>query len=56
MAERNRGSVVASKGDGRDLVVNTLGAITLAVVVGVIALLPFQLPEMLQFAGRVTAP
>jgi len=47
---------MASKGGGRDLVLNTLGAITVAVAMFVIALLLFQLPEMLQLAGRVTAP
>lgn len=47
---------MAHKAGRKDLLVNTLGAITLAVIVGVIAMLLLQLPEMLQFAGRVTAP
>lgn len=46
---------MAAKGRGKDLVVNALGAFTLAVAVGVIAMLLFQLPEMLQLAERVTA-
>ena len=34
--------------------VNTLGLVTVAVAVGVIAVLLFQLPEMVQFAGGVS--
>ncbi len=45
---------IAGKRRGNDLVVNILGAITLAVVVGVIAMLLFQLPEMLQLADRIS--
>lgn len=47
---------MASKGGRKDLLVNAVGAITVAVAMFVIALLLFQLPDMLQFAGRVTAP
>jgi len=45
---------MAGKGRGKDLVVNAMGAVTLVVAVFVIAMLLFQLPEMLQFAERVT--
>ena len=45
MAERDR---------GKDFLVNALGTVTLAVAVFVIVMLLFQLPEMLQFAERVT--
>jgi len=45
---------IAGKGQGKDLVVNAIGAVTLAVAVFVIAMLLFQLPEMLQLAERVT--
>lgn len=45
---------MAKKGRTTDLLVNILGAVTLAVAIGVIALLLFQLPEMLQLVGRVT--
>lgn len=46
---------MAEKGRGKDLIVNALGAVTLAVAVGVIAMLLFQLPQMLQLAEQVTA-
>lgn len=45
---------MAGTGRGKDLVVNALGAVTLAVAVFVIAMLLFQLPEMMQLAERVT--
>jgi CBS domain-containing protein len=46
---------MADSGRGRDLLVNALGAITLAVAIGVIAMLLFQLPAMLRLAEQVTA-
>jgi CBS domain-containing protein len=45
---------MANSDRGKDLLVNTLGAITLAVAVGVIAMLLFQLPAMLRLAEQVT--
>jgi len=44
---------MASSDRGKDLLVNALGAITLAVAIGVIAMLLFQLPAMLQLAEQV---
>jgi CBS domain-containing protein len=46
---------MADKARGKDLVVNALGAVTLVVAIGVIAMLLLQLPNMLQFAEQVTA-
>ena len=37
-----------------DLLVNAVGAVTLVVAVGVIAMLVYQLPAMLELVGRVT--
>lgn len=45
---------IAGKRRGNDLVVNVFGAITLAVAVGVIAMLLFQLPDMLRLAGEIS--
>ena len=45
---------LARQGRGHDLVVNTLGLVTIAVGVGVIAVLLLPLPEMVQFAGGVS--
>lgn len=39
---------------GKDLVVNTMGVVTVAVAVGVIAVMLFQLPDMLQLAGTLS--
>lgn len=41
---------------GKDLVVNTLGVVTVAVAVGVIAVMLFQLPDMLQLADTLSRP
>lgn len=45
---------IAGMRRGNDLVVNVIGAITLAVAVGVIAILLLQLPEMLQLAEQLS--
>jgi hypothetical protein len=39
---------------GKDLVVNTMGLVTAVVAVGVIAVMLFQLPDMLQLAGTLS--
>lgn len=44
---------VAGRRRNNDVVVNVLGAITLAVAVGVIAMLLFKLPEMMQLADQL---
>jgi signal-transduction protein with cAMP-binding, CBS, and nucleotidyltransferase domain len=46
---------IAQRGRGKDLVVNTMGIVTVAVAVGVIAVLLFQLPEMMRLAGNLSA-
>lgn len=47
-------SALAEKGHGKDFLVNAFGAVTFAVAIGVIAMLIYQLPDVLQVAGRVT--
>ena len=47
---------MANSGRTKDLLVNALGAVTLAVAIGVIAMLLLQLPVMLQLAEQVTGP
>lgn len=42
------------RGRGHDLVVNTLGLVTVVVAVGMIAVILRQLPEMVQFAGGIS--
>jgi hypothetical protein len=38
------------------MVVNAIGGVTLAIIVGVIALLLIQLPELVNFLGRGSPP
>lgn len=49
-------SALAEKGHGKDLLVNAFGAVTFVVALGVIAMLIYQLPAVMQLAGRVTGP
>jgi signal-transduction protein with cAMP-binding, CBS, and nucleotidyltransferase domain len=46
---------MASRGRRQDILVNVLGAVTLAVAIGVIAMLLLQLPELIDFIGRVSS-
>jgi CBS domain-containing protein len=46
-------NAMAENGGRKDLLVNIVGAITLVVAVGVIGMLIYQLPDMLQFAGGI---
>lgn len=48
---RDLAGAMAARSKASDLLVNTVGAITAAVAVGVIAMLLFQLPDMFQIAG-----
>ena len=48
---RELAGAMAARSTASDLLVNTVGAITAAVAVGVIAMLLFQLPDMFQIAG-----
>ena len=43
---------MAKRGDGKDLVANAFGLVTVALAVGVIAAMLFQLPEMMQLAAN----
>lgn len=45
---------MASRGGQKDMLVNVLGAVTLAVAVGVVAMLLIQLPELVSFVGQVS--
>ena len=44
---------MASRGRQKEMLVNALGAVTLAVALGVIAMLLIQLPELANFLGQV---
>lgn len=48
--------VMASSRWRRDMLVNAIGGVTLAIIVGVIALLLIQLPELVNFLGRGSPP
>jgi CBS domain-containing protein len=48
-------NAVARQGSGRDLLVNAVGLVTVALAVGVIAVMLLQLPEMMQLAGSLGA-
>jgi len=45
---------MASRGRQKDILVNAMGAVTLAVAIGVIVMLLIQLPELLNFLGQVS--
>jgi CBS domain-containing protein len=47
---------MADKGRRKDLLVNVVGTITLAVAIGVIAMLLYEFPHMLRLAEDVLAP
>jgi len=48
-------NAVADPGGRKDWVVNLFGIVTLTAAISVIAMLVYQLPEMMQLAERVTA-
>ena len=47
---------LADKTRRKDFLVNALGGLTLAVALGVIAMLIYEFPDMLRLAGRALAP
>jgi signal-transduction protein with cAMP-binding, CBS, and nucleotidyltransferase domain len=47
---------LASRGRQTDMLVSTIGGVTLAVAVGVIIMLLIQLPDLLSFLGQTRAP
>ena len=47
---------MASRGPQTDSLVNTLGVVTFAVAVGVIAMLLIQLPDLMSFIGTASTP
>ena len=48
-------NAVAERGNGKDRIVNAFGFVTVALALGVIAAMLFQLPEMMQLAGGLSA-
>jgi len=47
-------AAMAEQRRGRNLLVNVVGGVTLSVAIGVIVMLAYQLPQMLQLAQRVS--
>lgn len=48
-------SAMADRSGRKDIVVNLFGAVTLSLAIGVIVMLFFQLPDMLQLVDRVSS-